>query len=84
MAAMTTSWRRSIPCLAFGAYRFSCDGLFVAVCRAVQLAYDDATHAVYNDGWQGTTTNNDTGVQETTGDNGGFGFRMELRHRLAF
>ncbi len=45
-----------------------------AMCYAVQLAYDTAADPVYADGWHGTTTNNSTGVQETTGDNGGFGF----------
>jgi hypothetical protein len=43
------------------------------MCYA-QIAADYATDPVYADGWQGTTTNNTTGVQETTGDNGGFGF----------
>jgi hypothetical protein len=44
-----------------------------AMCYA-QIASDSASDPVYADGWQGTTFNNDTGVQDTVGDNGGFGF----------
>jgi hypothetical protein len=44
------------------------------MCFAVQLAADYATDSVYADGWQGTTTDNTTGVVQSAGDNGGFGF----------
>jgi hypothetical protein len=44
-----------------------------AICYA-QIASDSASDSVYADGWQGTTFNNATGVQESVGDNGGYGF----------
>jgi hypothetical protein len=44
-----------------------------AMCYATQLAFDSADDPVYADGWQGSRTNNMTGLPEgPVGDNGGF------------
>jgi hypothetical protein len=55
--------------LGFLASSAACNALY-----AVTLAADNASDPAYADGWQGLTTNNDTGAVETLGDNGGFGF----------
>ena len=70
---MKKSWRPYLRRLARVCVVGAATAWSSAVCYA-QLAADNASNPAYADGWQGTTTNNTTGVQETTGDNGGFGF----------
>jgi hypothetical protein len=67
-------WHSNLRRFATLGVVFAASAISPPACLAVQLAYDDATHAAYADGWQGTTTNNETGVVESVGDNGGFGF----------
>ncbi len=74
---MKISWRRYFHRLASLVLCTVC-GASVwhsAVCYALS-AYDDATDAVYADGWQGVTHAGSAGggAQLTSGDNGGFGF----------
>jgi hypothetical protein len=45
-----------------------------AMCFAQLRAFDYATEPEYDDGWQGTTTDNTTGAESPPGDNGGEGF----------
>jgi len=71
---MKNTWCQLLRRLAAGCAISGATAWSSAMCYAAQLAYDDATDPVYADGWQGRTTNNDTGAVETTGDNGGFGF----------
>lgn len=68
------SWARFVRNAAAALAMSGAMACLPVTCYAVQLAYDDATKPAYADGWQGTTTNNFTGVQSPLGDNGGMGF----------
>jgi hypothetical protein len=70
---MKNSWTKTFRRLAAGALVAGATAFSAAQSYAITIAYDDASDAVYNDGWQGQT-HDDFGAQLTAGDNGGFGF----------
>ncbi len=49
---MKNSWRQLFRRLAAGCAISGATAWSSAMCYAVQLAYDDASHSVYDDGWQ--------------------------------
>jgi hypothetical protein len=49
---MKNTWRQLFRRLAAGCAISGATAWSSAMCYAVQLAYDDASHSVYNDGWQ--------------------------------
>jgi hypothetical protein len=72
---MKDSWRSFCRRLAVTTVVSGSVAWSSAMCYATQLAFDSTDDPVYADGWQGSRTNNTTGLPEgPVGDNGGFGF----------